>query len=402
MSDVRHLAVASQGLNGGWQLPEGKAGAVEVVRRLGYVQIDTLHVVQRAHHHAIWSRYPDYKPKMLHTMLAEERDVFEWWTHAASYIPMDEFRFYAPRMGDRALRPAHRTWIAENREVMDHVLARIQDEGALGTSDFKAPKDHTSGSWWSGWKPAKRALEVMFNQGVVLVSERRNFERIYDLRERIVPNGAAHPVPDDDEMRDYWLRRALAAFGALPEHRLWWWRRSRPGKAAIERGIAHGWVTPVRVAEFEDEPWYASTKALKVLDQPASDEPDASSPVHILSPFDNLIIRRPLMEMLFDFDYRMECYVPKAKRQYGYFSLPILWGSRFVGRVDTKADRASGTLILRHAAFEPDVTDYASLLPLLAREFRAFATFNECDSFAIEKVTPDDVQPALTVALRRV
>ena len=139
-----------------------------------------------------------------------------------------------------------------------------------------------------------------------------------------------------------------------------------------------------------------------MLDRPTSDAPDTAPSVHILSPFDNLIIRRPLMEMVFDFDYRMECYLPKAKRQYGYFSLPILWGDRFVGRVDTKADRESGTLILRHCAFEPDVTDYASLLPLLALEFRAFAAFNECDSFAIEKVTPSDMQPALSLELQRV
>lgn len=395
-ADVRRLALARQGLLDNWALPEGKAGALEVVQRLGYVQLDTLYVVQRAHHHIIWSRHPNYRPRMLRALLAEDHQVFEWWTHAASYIPMADLRFYLPRMGHGALSSGQKAWITENQALLDHVLARIRDEGPLGSSDFKTPEGTTSGSWWSGWKPAKRALEVLFNQGTLLVSARRNFERLYDLYERIVPDGVDTPAPEADEVADYLLRRALSAYGALPERFLWWWRRARPGDAAIARAIARDLVVPAEVEGDDDGPWYVWKAALAALATPPS---STARQMHLLSPFDNLIIRRPLMEALFDFDYRMECYLPKAKRTYGYFALPILWGERFIGRVDTKADRKRGTLILKQLTFEVEVTEPDRLLSQLADELRAFAAFNDCDSFSVELVSPARLKAPLVALL---
>jgi uncharacterized protein YcaQ len=396
LANVRRLALKCQGLDGGWDLPDGKLGALEVVNRLGYAQIDTLHVVQRAHHHVVWSRFPEYRPEMLHELLVEDRQVFEWWTHAASYIPMNDFRFFAPRMSAHALNPRHKAWIAENQDVLDHVVARIRQEGALGTSDFQTPEGHTNASWWSGWKPAKRALEVLFNQGTMLVSARRNFERLYDLRERIVPEGVDRPEPDQTEMDDYVLRRSLGSLGALPEREVRLWHSTRPSKTALQRAVDAGLVTLVEVADDGDEPWYVWTAALPALDVPTE------ARLHILSPFDNLIIRRPLVERIYGFHYRMECYVPKAKRKYGYFSLPVLWGDRFVARVDIKADRASKTLIVRHLYFEPDFAAYDEVLEPLAQELHAFAAFNACDDFAVEKVTPLHVQDSLVRELDRV
>lgn len=389
LKQARRLALHCQGLDGDWDLPPGKAGVAEIFERLGYVQIDTIHVIERAHHHVLWSRRPDYTPQMLHELLAEDRAVFEWWTHAASYIPTTDFRFYAPRMGERALSPRQKTWIEEHQAVMDHVLARIRAEGALGTSDFKAPEGFNGGSWWSGWKPAKRALEVFFNKGVLLVSERRKFQRIYDLRERVIPEDADHPVPDEDELHDFLLRRVVSTLGIVPEGRLYWWRRARPGEAALDRALEAGLVTRVAVEGYEDEPWYALTDALLVLDH------DPVQALHILSPFDNLIIRRPWMEQVFGWDYRLECYLPKAKRQYGYFALPILWGTRFIGRVDAKADRKPRTLLVRQLTFEPDFDAYDEVMPLLADRLRAFAAFNDCDTVDVERVMPNRYKPAL-------
>jgi len=396
LANVRRLALACQGLDGGWDLPEGKVGAVEVINRLGYAQIDTLHVVQRAHHHVVWNRFSGYCPEMLYELLAADRQVFEWWTHAAAYIPMDDFRFYAPRMSALTVNPRQKAWIAENQDVLDHVVARIRQEGALGTSDFQTPEGHTNGAWWSGWKPAKRALEVLFDQGILLVSTRCNFERLYDLRERIVPEGADRPEPDQTEMDGYILRRSLGSLGALPEREVRLWHSTRPSRAALQRAVDAGLVTPVEVDDDGDEPWYAWTAALPALDVPAV------ARLRILSPFDNLIIRRPLVERIYGFHYRMECYLPKAKRQYGYFSLPVLWGDRFVARVDIKADRASKTLILRHLYFEPDFAAYGEVLEPLAQELRAFAAFNACNDFAVEKVTPLHRQDSLVRELGRV
>jgi hypothetical protein len=296
-------------------------------------------------------------------------------------------------MGDGALSPRQKAWIEEHHEVMDRVLGRIREEGPLGTSDFKAPEGFEGGSWWSGWKPAKRALEVFFNLGVLMVHARDNFQRLYDLRERVIPEGAAEPVPDEGELDDFLVRRAVGTLGAVPESHLYWWRRSHPSDAAVARAVEADLITAVAMEGYEDETWYVWTAALDALDN------QTDRRLHILSPFDNLIIRRPLMEKLFGWDYRLECYLPKAKREYGYFALPILWGDRFIGRVDTKADRDPRTLIVRRLTFEQDFDTCDEVLPHLADRLRDFARFNDCDTFAVELVDPPHLARPLAEAL---
>jgi uncharacterized protein len=395
LETVRRLALHCQGLDGSPPEASGKEGVAAVIERLGYVQIDTIHVIQRAHHHVLWSRRPDYRPEMLHELLTQDRAVFEWWSHAASYIPASDYRFYAPRMGEHALWTGQIAWREENREVVDMVLQRIREEGALSTADFDAPEGHEGGSWWSGWKPAKRALEVLFNLGTVAVSERRNFQRVYDLKERVIPEGVEMPVPGRGDIQEYIIRRAVGGLGALPEKAIWWWVRDHATETALQRAVEKGLITPVHVEGQGDEPWYAWTEALGAVDVEAA-EPTS---LHILSPFDNLIIRRAWMERVFDFPYRLECYLPREKRRYGYFALPILWGNRFVGRVDTKADRASGTLLVRQLTFEPGVDE--AVLPALARKLHAFAAFNDCEVVAIEQFDPDQLRAPLVTALEQ-
>ncbi|MCU0519300.1 MAG: winged helix DNA-binding domain-containing protein [Anaerolineae bacterium] len=395
LATARSLALHCQGLDGAQRCHSGKEGVAQTIERLGYVQIDTIHVIQRAHHHVLWSRCRDYRPEMLHELLAADRRVFEWWTHAASYIPMSDYRFYAPRMGERALWSGQKAWREENNDVVETVIQRIRDEGALSTADFDAPEGHEGGSWWSGWKPAKRALEVLFNLGVVSVSERRKFERVYDLSARIIPEGAAVPKPARSEVEDFILRRAVGSLGVLPTKEIWWWRRDHPSALALGAAVEAGLITAVSVEGQGDEPWYAWTEALDAVDGSGP----GPSALHILSPFDNLTIRRNWMELVFGFDYRLECYLPQEKRRYGYFALPILWGDRFIGRVDTKADRQRRTLIVRQLTFEPDFSDFDQMLPELAEELRAYAAFNGCPTVSIEQVSPQRLRELLTVAL---
>ncbi len=391
---ARRLALYCQRLDGASGDLADKERIAQVIEQLGYIQIDTIHVIERAHHHVLWSRCPAYRPHILHELLVEDRRVFEWWTHAASYIPLSDFRFYAPRMGERALTAGQKRWCEENREVVDDVTARIRAEGALGAADFEAPEGFQGGTWWN-WKPAKRALEILFNSGVVAVSERRNFQRLYDLRERVVPEDAHQPEPTKAEVDEFIIRRAVGSLGVLPEKEIAWWRTTRPTKRALGRATDAGLITPVTVEGKEDEPWYAWTAAIEAVSTNGSD-PTA---LHILSPFDNLIIRRRWMERLFDFNYRLECYVPKAKRQYGYFVLPILYGDRFIGRMDSKADRSTRTLIVRRLIFEPEANLDDRVLPLLADKLRDFGAFNGCDSFSVEHVSPEWMKRPLTLAL---
>jgi uncharacterized protein YcaQ len=399
-ADARRLALRCQGLDGSWDLPSGKEGVAQTVERLGYVQIDTIAVVQRAHHHTLWARRPDYAPEMLHELQAAERRVFEWWAPAASYLPMRDYRYYLHRMRATSERPKRQAWVREHADLLQHVRGRIQAEGALGARDFKAPEGFERGSWWS-WKPAKRALEVLFDSGELMVTERRGFERIYDLRERVLPGGLDTREPDPAERERFEVRRMLGGFGFAPADDIRWrrWASQRVGSEAVEALVESGEVVTFQI-EGEEETTYCALR--DVLDEvvgTARQQEPGDQAVHILSPFDNLVIRRGWLEAFFGFDYKLEAYKPAEQREYGYFSLPILWGEGFVGRVDAKADRKPETLIVRRLTFEPEVEAYDVLLPALAAQLWAFARFNACERIVVEEVVPGAVKGAVAGAI---
>jgi len=383
------LALRGQGLDGGWGLPAGKEGVAQAIEHLGYVQIDTIAVVQRAHHHTLWARCPDYAPQMLHELQACDRRIFEyWWAGGASYIPMGDYRYYLPRMRASAESQRARHWLAENAPVAQEVLARIRQEGALASADFEAPEGFQRGTWWN-WKPAKRALETLFSMGELMVRERRSFQRVYDLAERVLPSGADTTEPPPDEVARFMVRRMLAAHGVASPGEL---RKGVGDRDAVEGALGElqsaGEVLPVEIEGLDGEPYYALAATLTQAAAP----PQGKAPLHILCPFDNLLTWRGRLEELFGFDYSLECYLPAAKRRYGYFCLPILWGERFVGRLDPKADRRQKTLIVRRIIFEPSLDDYERLLPALGEKLRAMAAFNGCERVLVERVMPEKVE----------
>lgn len=395
LSTARRLALHSQGLDGRWKLPKGKAGAVRTIERLGYVQIDTISVVQRAHEHTFWCRQPKYTPSMLHDLQAMDRRVFEYWTHAASYVPMGDYRYYIPRMKASAQGERAKKWMAQNGRLTKAVLTRIREEGPLGSADFSDPEGRR-GPWW-GWKPAKGALEMLFNAGELMISERRSFQRIYDLTERVLPSGTDTAEPGEDELGRFIVRRALGQYGFAPINEIWWWRRNtKIVSRALAELNATGEVIPVEVEGQNGETAYALAEVVKAI----SGRRRTKARVHILSPFDSLVIRRRL-KALFDFDYTLECYLPAPKRRYGYFCLPVLWGERFVGRLDAKADRKAKTLIVRKLMFEPDVRNDDALFPALAEKLRAFAEFNNCEQVAVERTQPANMKTPLVRELKK-
>ncbi|MGC9348018.1 MAG: winged helix-turn-helix domain-containing protein [Anaerolineae bacterium] len=395
-NSARHLALQGLGLDGQRSapgctepaagLPSGKEGVARTIERLGYVQIDTIAVVERAHHHVLWTRRPDYDAQMLHELLAHDRRVFEGWTHATSIIPMRDYRYYLPKM--RASRARAEPWLNEHHAVVDRVLDRIRDEGPLGSADFKGLDSFERGTWWS-WKPAKRALEALLSMGELMVAERRNFERLYDLRERVLPEWVDTTEPTGDEVARFLVRWILRVQGVASRHEIWHKRASRDliDQVLVEL-LDAGEIVRVEVEGWSGDPCYVLSEVLEEDHRVIEDPPS----LHILSPFDSLIIYREWLEKVFDFRYRIECYLPVAKREYGYFALPILWADRFVGRVDAKADRDAGTLILRRLTFEPGVSDYDVLLPVLEEKLRDFAAFNGCDSIVVERVVPEKVK----------
>ena len=382
-SAARRLAILCQGLDGRWDVPPGKEGAAQAIERLGYVQIDTIAVVQRAHHHTIWSRRPDYAPQMLLDLQARDRRVFEYWVRAACYLPMRDYRFSLPRK--RSRRENRNAWYYtdEGRKVTRHVLERIRREGPLGSADFKAPEGRKRGSWWD-WKPAKQALEFLFDCGELMVTERRHFHRIYDLTERVLPSGVDTTVPTPQEMARFTIRTVLGRDGfARPEAIGWGWRRSPAVDGALAEMVAAGEVVKVAIQGWEGE-HCALASALEALPRRAR----RRKRLHILSPFDGMVMGRGRKQALFGFACKLECYTPAAKRRWGYFCLPILWGQEFIGRLDPKADRKKRTLIVKALLFEPGFADLDAVLAPLADKLRDFAAFNGCDRIVVERVEP--------------
>jgi uncharacterized protein YcaQ len=395
-SVARRLALACQGLDGHWRAPPGKEGISMLIERLGYVQIDTISVVRRAHHHTLWARSVGYEPSMLRELQAADRRVFEWWAPAMSYVPMSDYRYYAVHMGPGNIRPWQREWFMENKEIIDHVLERIRAEGPLGSSDFQAPEGFRRGAWWSR-KPAKQALEALFDMGVLMVTERQSFQRVYDLRERVLPAWVDTTTPREDDLGHFVVRRALGSMGFAPTSDVRWgtWRGVSASDDAVRELADSGQVATFEIDGLGGQTFCALTDVLDAVIREGDDE----ATVHILSPFDNLVIHRRWLRTFFDFDYKLEAYTPAAKRKYGYFSLPVLWGEQFVGRMDAKADRQIGAFAVRNLVFEPGCADYESLFLPLAQKLRSLAAFAGCERIVVEKTAPGQAREPLQRAL---
>jgi uncharacterized protein YcaQ len=400
IQQARRIAINAQLLDGKVKLPKGKAGAARVIESLGYIQIDTLFVVERAHHHTLWTRIPNYKPEMLDELLSKDRRVFEYWGHARSYLPMIDYRYYLPRM--KRLDDPYLKWekqrLAKYSPYLKTVLKRIHDEGPLGPSDFEAV-NRTKGPWSGGRDPNTSAMELLHLQGDLMISERRNFERVYDLTERVLPKNINASIPDDDELGKFFVRRALSAYGIATEkeirehiHAV----RKEPLKKAINELIESGEILTVKIDSNPKSVYYS----LKDQIESGLKLKKITPIVHLLSPFDNLIIQRDRIKELFDFDYALECYVTPKKRKFGYFAVPILWGEQFAGKLDPKADRKNKTLLIQNLAFEKDFTDLDRFLPRFARKLRDFARFNQCEEISLNKVSPSKVKREVAKALR--
>jgi len=398
--EARRLAVRSQLLDGeGAELPRGRDGVAAVVEQLGYVQIDTISVVERAHHHVLWARCPDYRPEMLDGLQAIERRVFEYWAHAMAYLPMADYRYYVPQMN--RIRAGGTTWMGEWRakhgDVIDAVLARIRAEGALTSEDFEAPPGAKRGTWWD-WKPAKRALELLLWQGDLMVTARRRFQKVYDLTERVLPAGVDASPASDAACGRFQVRRALAALGVALEGEIAAFAKVAERstvKRSLEELTEAGEVATIDVEGGGRTAHYALAARLDAVPRGASE-----ARVVLLSPFDGLIIQRARAAWLFGFDYALECYRPEAKRMYGYFVLPILFGERLVGRLDPKADREAGRLVIKTLWLEPGFDAGDAFLRELAAALARFAAFNGCASVDVERISPAALRRALARHVR--
>ncbi|WP_312991840.1 winged helix-turn-helix domain-containing protein [Chryseobacterium flavum] len=382
LQQLQAATLKSQGLTEAAPFGFGKDAVQNVVEHLGYIQIDTLSVVERAHHHTLWTRIPDFKTGYLED-LVEEREIFEYWFHAASYLPMQDFCYALPKM--LKVRNGASHYSGADKKVMQVVLDTIRAEGPKRARDFET-KSNKTGSWWN-WKPAKLALERLFMQGDLMICGRQGMQKMFDLTERVLPSSVIISEPDPAEFAEYLVRTNLRAYGLTSLRQI---THLRTGNE-LKRNVNEVIQTMLAQKEIEQINVEGLPPVLVSQNLLGYTEVIADKNVRLLSPFDNSIIHRDRIRQLFNFDFRLECYVPKERRHYGYFCLPILFGARFIGRVDCKAHRKDKIFELIHLHIEDFSMNTEQWLEPFAEEVRRFALFNGCESLTVTQTSPSDL-----------
>ncbi|ASM74122.1 MULTISPECIES: winged helix-turn-helix domain-containing protein [Roseobacteraceae] len=337
------------------ETPQGPAhgdALASLITRLGFVQLDSINTVARAHDLILFARRPRYRPKALDTLYQRDRALFEHWTHDAAVIPME---FY-PQWHMRRTRDAERlkkAWSKDRRAGFEAqyqtVLDHIRENGACSSSDVGTGEKKGSGGWWD-WHPSKTALEYLWRSGALAVTGRSGFQKRYDLTERVIDKALANPAhaPDTEQTIDWCCTQALDRLGFANHSELAaFWGHIRPAEAQIwvKHALARGSIIAIDVENADGSLRGAFARPDLPYD-PAIQTPP-SPRLRILSPFDPALRDRKRAEQLFGFHYRIEVFVPEPKRTYGYYVFPILEGDRLVGRIDMKAFRAEDTLKIR-------------------------------------------------------
>ena len=347
---ARQLWLAAQRLESPAPFGAGPEATAAAIAHLGYVQIDTINVIERCHHHILFARIPAYRRADLVAAQSADKSVFEYWTHALSYVPTADLPFFLPAMAQHRANPGR--WFgsitpAESRSM----LARLRAEGPLSIRDIDddplVDKPHP----WASRKPSKRVLEMLFYQGRVAVAARQGMLKTYDLLERHFA-WAGRPKPATArQIVAYKLDRALRSQGLVSLDSICHLDApSKPAvRALIESRVRARKLVPL-LLEGQDKPTHWA--APQALDAPAA---PPGQGVHILSPFDPLIIQRKRLKLLFGYDHLFEAYLPAAKRRLGYFALPVLQGDRIVAALDLKTDRAAGKLLIQQQTWLHDI-----------------------------------------------
>ena len=384
MQQARKLVLLSQRVPPASQSGNAIAATLSAIEHLGYIQIDTISAIQRAHHHTLWNRNPRYKSSQLEQLTADKK-VFEYWAHAAAYLPMRDFRYSLIRKQAIA-KGTQKHWYKPDKRLMNVVLNRIAAEGPLMAKDF-AHTGKKTGEWHS--KPAKQALEYLFMQGELMVSSRVNFHKVYDLTKRVLPEDTNTTLPNTEEYARFLITRYLRSNGLGQASEIsYLLRNTKPLIAStLQEMVKNRELLQLSVG---GNSYFALPDSLELLNKPLS-----RSKLKILSPFDNLVIQRKRIQALFNFNYLIECYVPEAKRRYGYFSLPILWDGKLVARMDCRTERKKSLLHILHLALEPWLIKTDAFTLALYKELESFMRFNNCSHLRLHRTTPTNFKPVL-------
>lgn len=373
-SQARKIILDAAGLAKPAQFGLGIEAVYKLIDHLGFVQLDTNYVVERAHHHVMFARVPDYDTGWL-SKLVEDGRVFEYFTSDAGYLPMEDFRFSLPvkeafkTQGNPVTKPV--------AILMGQILDRVERDGAVMVGDFDNDRLEASSGWWD-WRPSKVALERLYLQGNLMITRDKKFHKSYELPLNLVPQETALTIPTAEEFARFIVRRTLGALGTSSVKEMVWRARRVKGnlvKTELEKMVQEREVLLVSVENVKGPLYMLSDQKIDV---------ELQEEVLILSPFDILNVFRHRLRDFFGFDYQIECFVPAPKRLYGYFSLPVLAGETFIARMDAKADRKKKVLMVHNIHFE-EVDLSEVVLQQFISSLKAFVLFNQCHDIVFSK-----------------
>lgn len=392
---VRGLMIAAQGLQDRPLTEATKTDVRQIIRQMHVLQLDTIHVIARSQYLVLWSRLGDYRQHWLDELLTEGA-LFEYWSHAACLLPIEDYPLYRRYMLDGVTwnEKRHRQWMEAHAEVVEKLVAHIRDNGPVRSADFER-SDGAQPGWWN-WKDEKIALDLLWMVGELMVAKRHNFHRIYDLRERVLRGGDDSQVPSLEAVHETYVLNTVKALGVTKAAWIADYFRmyKKVAQAVIERLVKRGQLETVQV-EGWDVPGYYHP------DQQAAIEAAAEGQIPIskttfLSPFDPLVWDRARALELFNFDYKIEVYTPAAKRKYGYFTLPILYNNTLIGRLDPKAHRKEGIFEVKALHLEPGVVVDDALIAAVKSALHACAAWHNTPQVMVREATQPDLAQRLS------
>jgi uncharacterized protein len=361
---ARAIWMAAQGLDRTEPFGAGPAAALAAIGQLGYVQIDTINVIERCHHHILYSRIPAYLRADLSQLQSADKSVFEYWTHALAYVPKADFAFFIPAM--KAYRENPSAWFGSvTRAEVSAMTRRLKAEGPLSIRDIDDDELVEKNHPWASRKPSKRVLQLMFYQGLVTIAAREGMVKTYDLTTRHFGWDKPPRPATERQVTAYLLDRALRSQGIVSVDSICHLNNgAKPAmRELIEARVKRRQLRPVIIEGAEKVGHWTADAVLDGAETPPAGR------IHVLSPFDPLIIQRKRLKLLFGYDHVFEAYVPAAKRRFGYFSLPVLVDDQVVAVADLKTDRQAGRLLRQKWTWlgEPDAETRAAIDAELGR-----------------------------------
>lgn len=378
-----------------------KRDVLETIRRMGALQIDTIHVVARSPYFVLWSRLGEYDPLWLEELL-EEGAIFEYWSHEACFLPVEDYPLYRRRMlGAESMGWKYSSaWVKAHRKQIEWLKAYIRERGPVRAADFER-KDGKAGGWWE-WKTEKRALEMLFTAGELMIARRKSFQRVYDLRERVLPGWDDARLPSAEAVRRELALKAVRALGVAKARWVADYFRTnmRETLEAVGALVDEGALLRVEVEGWGEEPALVHPDNLKLVKQAQAGKLTMEHTT-LLSPFDPVVWDRARARFMFGFDYRLECYTPEAKRRYGYFTLPILRRGLLVGRLDAKAHRKDGVFEIKSLHVETGLKPSGEMMDDLATALVECARWHRTPEVVVRQSDPPQAATRLRQALAR-